>query len=99
MLVTNIFSFSHNVFYPIRVIDHHFSYYDFVVCKCFELVTARKVGVCYIKQTTKICIEEHHHFYAERSITVKVKWYAKLPVNGKFYCRVNHAISQHFQTE
>ena len=36
MLVTSIFSFSHNVFYPIKDRNHHLSYIYFIVCKCFE---------------------------------------------------------------
>ena len=36
MLVSSIFSFSHNVFNPLRDKNHHFKYFDFVVCKCFQ---------------------------------------------------------------
>ena len=36
MLVTSIFSFSHNVFYPITYKFRHFSHIWIVVCKCFE---------------------------------------------------------------
>ena len=36
MLVTSIFSFTHNVFNPVRGKNHSFSYFYFVVCKCFE---------------------------------------------------------------
>ena len=36
MLVTSIFSFSHNVFNPIKVQNHHFKHLNFVVCKCFQ---------------------------------------------------------------
>ena len=35
MLVTSIF-FSHNVFYPIKVKNHHLNNIYFVVCKCFQ---------------------------------------------------------------
>ena len=35
MLVTSIFSFSHNVFYPIKKKVHHLSYFNFV-CKVFK---------------------------------------------------------------
>ena len=40
MLVTSIFSFSHNVFYPIKDRNLHLSYNYFVICKCvqFDLV-------------------------------------------------------------
>ena len=37
ILVTGIFSFSHNVFYSIKDRNHHLSYIYFVVCKCFQL--------------------------------------------------------------
>ena len=37
MLVTSIFSFSHNVFCPIKNGNHHFSNNEFVVCKCFRI--------------------------------------------------------------
>ena len=36
MLVTSIFSFSHNVFYPIEDRNLHLSYNYFVICKCFQ---------------------------------------------------------------
>ena len=36
MLVTSMFSFSHNVFFPIKDRNHHFSNNEFVVCKCFQ---------------------------------------------------------------
>ena len=36
MLVTCIFSFSHNVFSPIKDKNHHFKYFYFVVCKCLQ---------------------------------------------------------------
>ena len=36
MLVTSIFSFSHNVFFPIKDKNHHLEYIYFVVCKYFE---------------------------------------------------------------
>ena len=36
MLVTSIFSFSHNVFYPSLNKFQFFSYIYFVVCKCFQ---------------------------------------------------------------
>ena len=35
MLVTSIFSFSHNVFYPIKGRNYHLCYIYFV-CKCFQ---------------------------------------------------------------
>ena len=37
MLITSIFSFSHNVFYPIKDRNLHFSYNYFVICKCVQL--------------------------------------------------------------
>ena len=46
MLVTSIFSFSHNVFYPIRYRNHCFSNLKFVVCKCFEFGPVRMFVVC-----------------------------------------------------
>ena len=36
MLVTTIFSFSHNVLFPIKEKNHHFGNIKFVVCKCFQ---------------------------------------------------------------
>ena len=36
MLVTSIFSFFHNVFYPFTDRNYHFSNNKFVVCKCFQ---------------------------------------------------------------
>ena len=39
MLVTSIFSFSHNVFYPSQSKFQSFIYIYFVVCKCFNLGT------------------------------------------------------------
>ena len=36
MLVTSIFSFSHNLFYPTKDRNRHFSNTAFVVCKCFQ---------------------------------------------------------------
>ena len=36
MLVTSIFSFSHNVFYPTQNKFQFFSHIYFVVCKCFQ---------------------------------------------------------------
>ena len=36
MPVTSIFSFSHSVFYSIKEINHHFSNFQFVICKCFQ---------------------------------------------------------------
>ena len=36
MLVTNIFSFSHNVFYSIKDRNYDLCYIHFVVCKCFQ---------------------------------------------------------------
>ena len=36
MLVTSIFSFSHNVFYPIKDRNYHSCYIYSVVCKCFQ---------------------------------------------------------------
>ena len=36
MLVTSIFSFFHNVFYPLKERNHHFSDIKFVVCNCFQ---------------------------------------------------------------
>ena len=36
MLVTSIFSFSHNVFYSIKDRNYHLCYISFVVCKCFQ---------------------------------------------------------------
>ena len=36
MLVTSIFSFSHNVFYPIKDRNHYLSFIYSVICKCFQ---------------------------------------------------------------
>ena len=36
MLMTSIFSFSHNVFCPIKDRNHHFSNIEFIVSKCFQ---------------------------------------------------------------
>ena len=36
MLVTSISSFSHNVFNTIKDKNHHFKYFNFVVCRCFQ---------------------------------------------------------------
>ena len=36
LLVTSISSFSHNVFNPIKDKNHHFKYFNFVICKCFQ---------------------------------------------------------------
>ena len=36
MLVTSIFSFSHNDFNPVKDKKYHLSYFYFVVCKCFQ---------------------------------------------------------------
>ena len=36
MLVTSIFSFSQNVFYPVKDRYHYLNYINFVVCKCFQ---------------------------------------------------------------
>ena len=36
MLVTSIFSFSHNVFYSVKERNSYFSNLYFVVCKCFQ---------------------------------------------------------------
>ena len=36
MLVTNIFSFSHNFFYHITDKNHYFSNIKFVICECFQ---------------------------------------------------------------
>ena len=36
MLLTSIFSFSHNVFYSIKDRNHHLTYIYFVICKCFQ---------------------------------------------------------------
>ena len=47
MLVTSIFSFFHNVFYPIKERNQHFSYIEFVACSCFQLrVRASSLIVC-----------------------------------------------------
>ena len=40
MLVTRIFSFSHNVFYPIKEINFHYSNIEIVACKCFQFEPA-----------------------------------------------------------
>ena len=34
----SIFSFFHNIFYTIKLKSRHLSNYDFVVCKCFNLI-------------------------------------------------------------
>ena len=39
MLVTSI-SFYHNVFYPLDVLSHHPSHWEFVDCKCFQFETS-----------------------------------------------------------
>ena len=39
MLVTSIFSFSHNVFLPIKDTNHYFSNILFAVCNCYEFPT------------------------------------------------------------
>ena len=39
------FSFSHNVFYSIKDINHHFSKIWIVVCKCFEFGLVKKFVV------------------------------------------------------
>ena len=36
MLVTSIFSFSHNVFYSIKDRNYHLCYIHFVVCRCYQ---------------------------------------------------------------
>ena len=36
MLVTSIFSFLLNIIIPVKDQNHKFSYYNFVVCKCFQ---------------------------------------------------------------
>ena len=47
MLVTSIFSFSRNVFHPIKDWNHHFSNLEFVVCKGFEFGPVKKIVVWY----------------------------------------------------
>ena len=45
MLVTSIFSFSHNVFYLNEDKNDHFSNNDFVVCNSIELGPVQKIVV------------------------------------------------------
>ena len=42
MLVTSIFSFSHNVFYSVLDRNYHFSKVLFAVCKCFQFGLVQK---------------------------------------------------------
>ena len=44
MLVTSIFSFFYNVFYPIKDRNYHLSYIYFVVCKCFQFSYIQNCG-------------------------------------------------------
>ena len=37
-MVTSIFSFAHNVFYPFKDRNHHMSYIYFVICNAFSVV-------------------------------------------------------------
>ena len=41
VLATSTFSFSHNVFNPIKDKNHNFKYFNFVVCKCSSLFTTQ----------------------------------------------------------
>ena len=45
MLVSSIFSFSHNVFYPIKDRNHQYSNGEFVVCKYFHFGQGQKFVV------------------------------------------------------
>ena len=36
MLISSIFSFSNNVFQPLKERNHHFRNIKFVICKCFQ---------------------------------------------------------------
>ena len=47
MLVTSIFSFSHNVFYPPINSFRFFTYIYFIVCKCFEFGRVQNFVVWY----------------------------------------------------
>ena len=47
MLVTSIFSFSHNDFYPSKKECLFLKYIYFVVCKCVEFLTVLKLVVWY----------------------------------------------------
>ena len=44
MLVTSIFSISHNVFHPIKY-GKHFCNISFVVCKCFQFSRVQKIVI------------------------------------------------------
>ena len=44
MLVTSIFSFSHHVFNPIKDKNHHFKYFNVVVCNAFNLVRSKNLS-------------------------------------------------------
>ena len=43
MVVTSISSFSHNLFYPIKATNLHFSNIEIVVCNCFEFGQVQKI--------------------------------------------------------
>ena len=51
MLITSIFSFSHNVFNPIKDRYHHLTYSYFVICKCFQ----------YLGQSNILSFYQHFH--------------------------------------
>ena len=47
MLVTSIFSFSNNVFYPSQYKFQLFSHIYFVICKFFQFGPVKKFVICY----------------------------------------------------
>ena len=66
MLVTSIFSFSYNVFYPIKDRNHHFSYIYCVVCKCFQFGHVQNFVVWY-RVKKKDCILSQLFFCSKRN--------------------------------
>ena len=58
MLVTSIFSFSHNVFYPFQNEFHFFSHIFFVVCKSFNLDQSKILSFGKELNQGKTCVGE-----------------------------------------
>ena len=69
MLVTSIFSNSHNVVYPIKDRNHHLSFIYSVVCKCFPFGHVQNFVVCY-RVKAKFVISKCFQFSQIQNIVV-----------------------------
>ena len=74
MLITSIFSFSHDVFYPMKDRNYDFSKIYFVVCKCFQF--GRVSHFC------RLVKRETREFFSSRYGSKICSLY------GKFYMKI-----------